>query len=90
MNNSTCKNCAHYRQHYIIDEQSCTTVDCGHCIYPRIKHRQPRHPACGHYVCRTIPPALPSRERVVHYLTTELPQYILSLDLPPELPAPDE
>ena len=89
MNNFVCKNCIHYRQHYIMDEQSCTAVDCGHCVYPRTKHRQPKHPACDHYVHRPVPPALPSREQVVHYLTTELLQYILSLDLPPEFHCAD-
>lgn len=83
MNLTYCKTCVHYRRHYTLDNQSCTAVDCGHCTYPRTKHRLPEHPACSYFELRTAPPALPDRDRVIHYLTTELLQYILSLDLPP-------
>lgn len=84
MNEPVCKTCIHYRQHYVLDEQRCTSVNCGHCIYPRVKHREPNTKACQHYDQRTEPPSLPDRNHVLHFLTTEFLQYILNLDLPPE------
>lgn len=84
MNTPVCQTCVHYRRHYVLDDQSCIPVDCGHCTYPRIKHREPGCRACGNYELRTVPPALPDRESVVHFLTKDLLQYILSLRLPPE------
>lgn len=85
MNSDICKNCVHYRQHYILDEQRCASVNCGHCVYPRIKHREPHAKACSYYELRTMPNSLPDQDRVMHFLTTELLQYILSLDLPLDL-----
>lgn len=78
----TCKDCTHFRQHYILDEQSCTAVPCGHCTQPRLKHRRPDAKACTQFAAGDHP--LPDRAKVVHYLTTELLEYILSLELPPE------
>lgn len=82
MEQSICKNCIHFRQHYILDKHSCTAVSCGHCVQPRLKHRRPEDKACAHYKAGT--PSLPDREQVVHFLTTEFLQYITSLVLPPE------
>ena len=72
----------HYRQHYILDEQCCTPINCGHCTYPRLKHREPNTHACSYFELRTTPTALPDRNSVIHFLTTELLQHILSLELP--------
>lgn len=85
MGEARCKDCTHYRQHHVLDEQSCTAVDCGHCIYPRQKHRKPDARACSYYELRMNPAAMPDRERVVQFLTEEMLQYILSLNLPPEM-----
>ena len=46
MTEPCCKTCVHYFRHYILDRQRCTPIDCGHCGYPRIKHREPNHRAC--------------------------------------------
>ena len=78
-----CKSCRHFRQHYILDEQSCRSVNCGHCTQPRLKHRRPRQPACAFYA-PCDPQALPDRREVIHYLTTDFLQHILQLELPPE------
>lgn len=80
---SVCKTCVHYRQHYILDEQRCTPIACGHCVFPRLKHREPSTPACHRYQLSSVPPSLPDRDRVISFLATELLQYILNLDLPP-------
>lgn len=82
---NTCQDCIHFHQHYVLDEQSCTAVVCGHCAHPRLKHRRPDAAACAHFEARTAPPPLPDRKKVVHYLTREFLEYVLSLELPPEV-----
>ena len=83
MNTPKCQTCVHYRRHYLLDSQGCTATNCGHCVFPRTKHREPGHPACSKYILQTVPPALTDWGSVVHFLITELLQYILSLGLPP-------
>ena len=85
MNDQTCKSCVHFRQHYVLDEQRGMAVGCGHCVYPRIKHRKPDGTACVHFEMRMEPLDLPDREQVVSFLTTEVLQHILDLKLPPEI-----
>lgn len=37
-----CSNCKHFHQHYGCgDGRICYPLNCGHCHYPRIKHRKP-------------------------------------------------
>ena len=84
MNNPTCKTCEHFYQHYSVDDQSYTVTNCGHCVFPRLKHRKPDQKCCEHYTPCQAPPSLPDRKGVVNFLTTDLLQYILSLPLPPE------
>ena len=55
-----CKDCSHFRQHYILDASSCTAIDCGHCVYPRLKHRRAHAPACSSFALRDTPPPLPA------------------------------
>ena len=81
---NVCKNCEHFQQHYVIDDQNYFTVHCGHCTYPRTKNRKPQTKACQYFTQRTIPPRLPDRKSVVHFLTTKMLQHILELPLPPE------
>lgn len=80
-----CGNCAHYRQHYILSKACCEGVNCGHCVYPRLKHRKPNDKVCTNYQYRNNPPGLPNRQQVIQFLTKEMLQYILSIDLPPEI-----
>jgi len=49
MNMLQCKHCIHFHQHYILSSHRCSTVHCGHCTKPRIKHRKPDAPACSHF-----------------------------------------
>lgn len=44
-----CVKCKYFRQHYVKMGYRYATANCGHCIYPRLKHRTPQHKACGHY-----------------------------------------
>ena len=46
MNDSTCKTCRHFRQHYIRYGRSYREAYCGHCVYPRVKQRSPDTKGC--------------------------------------------
>ena len=45
----SCKNCRHFRQHYMKFGKSYREILYGHCVYPRIKKRNTDSPARGHY-----------------------------------------
>ena len=50
MQEPTCKDCRHFRQHYIkFREGRYEPITCGHCVYPRLKHRTTDTPACFHF-----------------------------------------
>lgn len=77
-----CKDCRHYLQHYTLDEQKVFRVYCGHCTQSRIKHRSPDSKACGQFCPRT-----PSESTFAtkEYLSKKLLNYVLSLELLPEI-----
>ena len=51
MQKPTCKECKHFRTHYVkIDNHHYETAGCGHCVYPRLKHRKPETFACVYFV----------------------------------------
>ena len=85
MDSPICQSCFHFHQHYIMDAQRCTAVNCGHCSYPHTKHRNADTKACQNYKARIDPVSLPDRDGVIHFLTTEVLQFVLSLELPPDL-----
>lgn len=85
MDGPICKNCTHFCRHYTLSKDHCTAIDCGHCSYPRLKHRKANAAACIHYVCREKPPTIPKRKEVINYLTTDVLEYIMKLKLPPEV-----
>ena len=46
-----CGMCVHFRQHYVpLYGDLYTPISCGHCVYPRLKHRKKDAPACVHYI----------------------------------------
>ncbi len=49
MQNSTCKTCNFFVQHYYKRNNRFFILYCGHCIYPRIKNRNPDTPSCNYY-----------------------------------------
>jgi len=55
MKNNTCRDCLHFRQHFIPWGDYFVPACCGHCVYPRLKHRTPDHPACPHFVKNETP-----------------------------------
>ena len=83
MSNETCQNCQYFRQHYGLDHTSLFRVFCGHCTFSKVRKKYPDTPACDHFV-----PGLPDRESFVtkEYLSKELLQYVLNLELLPEIP----
>ena len=85
MSEPTCKECSHFHQHYALDQYRAYALACGHCSFPGLKHRQPNKGACKHFAKRSKPPELPDREEVIHFLTKEILQHILDLEIPPEL-----
>ena len=85
MDEPTCQSCIYFYQHFTLDESRCTAVKCGHCRYPRLKHRKPDTKACIHYIAREKDPEYPDRDRVINYLTTDLLDYFSNLVLPPEV-----
>ena len=44
-----CKDCKHFRQHYIKFGRSYQEISYGHCVYPRLQKRESDTPACEHY-----------------------------------------
>lgn len=82
MNNLECKDCQYFLQHYILDKQKFYKIYCGHCTFSRAKRKCPDMPACEHFTAGSADTdAFASKE----YLTKELLQYMLTLDLLPEI-----
>ena len=90
MKEKICKNCVHYRRHYILHKDRCTPVNCGHCIYPGLKNRKPDKAACVHFKFHDNSQELPDRQEVVNYLTTDFLKGILKMTIPPEIGSEDE
>lgn len=53
LENRICKNCIHFRQHYIKSGKSYREIMYGHCVYPGLKKRETDQKACEHYKERT-------------------------------------
>ena len=83
MDRFCCKDCRHFRQHYVLSESSAFAVNCGHCVAVRSKHRRSDTAACEKFEQGT--PSLPNRTAVLHFLTTSLLEHVMSLPLPPEV-----
>lgn len=74
--------CQHYLQHFALNKRRIFRVNCGHCTFGRPKRKLPDTNACENYICGPVPEdAFASKE----YLSKELLQYVLSLDLLPEI-----
>ena len=74
--------CKHFRQHYTFDQRKIFRIHCGHCTMHKAKRKKPDSKACDFFVLS--PPqdqAFVSKE----YLSKELLQYVLRLELLPEI-----
>ena len=82
MDNNFCKTCAHYRQHYTFDQHKIFRVYCGHCTYQKVKKKRPDAKACEDYLLsESQEKAFATKE----YLSKALLEYMLKLDLLPEI-----
>ena len=82
MEEKQCKDCQHFMQHLSLDKRRLFRVYCGHCTFSRVKRKLPDSKACENYIAGSPPEeAFATKE----YLSKELLQYILSLDLLPEI-----
>lgn len=82
MGEITCNSCLYYRQHYVLDQRKILRIYCGHCTYARIKTKRPNSKVCEHYVYTS-----PDETAFVtkEYLSKKLLEYMLSLELLPEI-----
>lgn len=82
MAKETCSDCTYFRQHYTFDQKRIFRVYCGHCTFLSPKKKHPDTRACPNYS------AAPANREVFatkEYLTKELIQYVINLDLLPEI-----
>lgn len=88
MSELTCKDCMHYVQHYSLDKRKLYRVFCGHCKLFPTKRKNQTTPACENFSPGDADTkAFATKE----YLSKELLQYVLEMELLPEiteLPAP--
>ena len=77
-----CKECVNYRQHYTFDKRRIFRIYCGHCMVQTSKQRRPETVACAKFT-----PAPPAEAAFVskEYLSKELLQYLLRLELLPPI-----
>ena len=82
MEKKYCKDCAHFHQHYAFNKRKIFRIYCGHCALGRVKKQRPDAIACEGFTM--APPdedAFVSKE----YLSKELLQYVLRLELLPQI-----
>lgn len=82
MKETQCQNCQYYLQHYTINNRKIFRVYCGHCTFHRPKTRKPDAAACENFI-----PGSPQEETFAdkEYLSKELIQYMIRLELLPEI-----
>ena len=87
MNNQQCKECQYYLQHYTLDKRKIFRVYCGHCTLGKAKRKRP-----DAKTCQSFTPRPPQEEAFVskEYLSKELIQYMLRLELLPEVKASEQ
>ena len=82
MEKPVCKDCRHYLQHYAMKNGRIFRVFCGHCTQNVVRKKMPATPACDRFV-RGEPDECAFADK--EYLSKELLQYILKLELLPEI-----
>ena len=77
-----CKECHYYLQCYTFDGRKIFRVYCGHCTFSRPKRKRPDASACENFAPGSSQEdAFASKE----YLGKELLQYMIGLELLPEI-----
>lgn len=82
MDKKYCKDCICFRQHYTFDKRKIFRVYCGHCALGRAKKKQPYTVACDGF---SIAPPDEDAFATKEYLSKELLQYLLKLELLPKI-----
>ena len=77
-----CNECRYYLQHYTFYSRKILRVHCGHCIFSRAKRKLPDAKACKNFIPGSSPEEMFASKE---YLSKELLQYVLSLELLPEI-----
>ena len=87
MTEKHCENCQHYMQHFALNKRRIFRVQCGHCTFARPKRKRPDAKACEHYT-----PGRPPEDAFAtkEYLSKELLQYVLGLELLPAIETENE
>jgi len=82
MEKTTCQTCVYFRQHYGISEGRIFRLHFGHCIFSRIKTKQPSANACPQYAF-----APPRENEFVskEYLSKALLRRVLEMELLPTI-----
>ena len=82
MAQKTCSTCVYYRQHYVFDQRKIFRIYCGHCTYQKPKIKRP-----DSKICEKCMQSAPDKEAFVtkEYLSKALLEYMLKLDLLPEI-----
>ena len=82
MSEKQCDSCQFYLRHYTLNKRNIFRVYCGHCTFSRPRRKRPDAKACEHYA-----PGTPQEDAFVskEYLSKELLQYMLRLELLPEI-----
>ena len=82
MEQATCESCVHFHQHYALDQKHIFRVYCGHCVLAKAARKRPDTKACENYK-----PGEPDEAAFAskEYLSKELLQYMMKLELLPEI-----
>ena len=82
MEEPCCSDCRYFLQHYTLDRKKIFRVHCGHCTLNRATRRMPDAKTCENFA-----PGSPQEDAFAtkEYLGKELFQYMLSLELLPEI-----
>lgn len=82
MDEKHCKDCQYFLQHYTLDKRKIFRVHCGHCTFGKPRQKRPDTKACESFVPGEAQEnAFVSKE----YLSKELLQYMLRLELLPDI-----
>ena len=87
MKDAICRNCAYFRQHYVISGDLLFRVFCGHCVREKVLSKKPDTKACKHFL-----PGPPDEEAFAtkQYLSKRLLERVLSMDLLPQIQDADD
>lgn len=83
MENEQCKQCVYYRQHYVFFAGKLISVYCGHCLKKIRKKMRPDAKSCDQFEENTT--ALSDIFASKEYLTKELLEKVMEMDLLPEI-----